>query len=585
MTQSGKRFRLLSLLVLLLAGLGLPAAAFCESPPEKTPKNVAILPFTAHAAEDLSYLTNGIRDMLASRLASGSSVSIIEKGAVDQALAAYGGSTLAEQARKIGADLKADYVVTGSLTALGNSLSLDAKVYSVEDTGRPQSFYANAESQDSIIMAIDQLAWNIGENLFGAQRPATLAQTAPAPAPSIAAPPQQPEYQTAHPDRMFLNSRPVGTYGANAPLIRPGGITTPSGFIKSQNFNMGLRGMDAGDVDGDGNIEIVLAGHNSVQIYRRNVNQLTRIGEFSTLARYVVHYVTLADLNGNGRMEIYVSAADPTEPRSFAVEWDGSQFVYLFENQPWYTRSMEVPGEGVILVGQQAKIDEPVARGIYKLAIEGNSLQKGEELHLPKGLNLFDFSYADLDGDGKHEIVAISQGDKLMVLQQNGNALWVSDEYYGGTTRYLGGVDYTDASAYHNHYVEDVRIYVPARIVIRDVNGDGISDVVINKNLSTASRLLEKMRSFPSGEIHALTWNGIGLTELWRTRKIDGYIADYELGPTMTLPPDKDGKEKTGAELFVGLILKSGGLNILKGAQSTVLTYQLEFANGQEEEK
>lgn len=576
MTKPGKFFRLFSVLVLFLTSFSFPATALSETAKTK-PADIAILPFEAHAAKDLGYLTSGIRDMLASRLASSGSITIVETSAVDQALAKAGKISLAEEFQKLGKKLGADYVVTGSLTAFGSSLSLDAKIYTVSGTTRPQSFYANAAKEDDIIMAVDQMAWNIGEQLFGTQRPATQMQTAP----TAAALPQQPDYQTAHPARAFIGSQTGGAYGT-APLVRPMGIMS-SGFTKSQNFRMGLRGMDVGDVDGDGIDEFVLASQNEVQIYRRDLNRFSKIGQASTPARYLIHSVTLADLDNNGKSEIYVSAADTEGPYSFALEWDGKDFGYLFQKERWYIRALEAPGEGLVLAGQKAEMDSPIAPGIYSLTRKGDTLQEVRKLPIPKGINLFDFSFADLDADGQHEIVAISQGDKLMVLQQSGKALWVSGEYYGGTTRYLGGTNYEDMSAYDEHHVPDVRIYVPARIIIRDINKDGLPDVIVNKNLSTASRILSKMRSYPSGEVHALTWNGIALTELWRTRKIDGYIADYQLGPEVTLPPaDAKSKETSGAELYVGLVLRSGGLNILKGVDSTVLTYQLDFSAEEE---
>jgi hypothetical protein len=113
------------------------------------------------------------------------------------------------------------------------------------------------------------------------------------------------------------------------------------------------------------------------------------------------------------------------------------------------------------------------------------------------------------------------------------------------------------------------RIYIPSRIVVADVNNDGIKDIIVNKNLSTSSRLFQNMKNYPSGEIHALTWNGIALTELWRTRKIDGYIVDYLLRP-------KEGN--SGAELLVGIILGSSPLELFGDQISTVLMYQLDYS-------
>ncbi|MDH5298934.1 MAG: VCBS repeat-containing protein, partial [Desulfobulbaceae bacterium] len=50
-------------------------------------KKIAILPFEVLAANDLAYLKEGVRVMLASRLAGGAGVAVVDRAAVDQALA------------------------------------------------------------------------------------------------------------------------------------------------------------------------------------------------------------------------------------------------------------------------------------------------------------------------------------------------------------------------------------------------------------------------------------------------------------------------------------------------------------------
>lgn len=77
---------------------------------------IAFLPFKANAPQDMSYLTNGIRDMLASRLASEVGLTVIDKTTVDKALASAGTPTQTEAFLKLGKALQADYIVAGSLT-------------------------------------------------------------------------------------------------------------------------------------------------------------------------------------------------------------------------------------------------------------------------------------------------------------------------------------------------------------------------------------------------------------------------------------------------------------------------------------
>jgi len=267
-----------------------------------------------------------------------------------------------------------------------------------------------------------------------------------------------------------------------------------------------------------------------------------------------------------------VSAADNKNPRSLAFEWlDSNKANYLFTDASWYIRAMQLPGEGMVLAGQRADFDKAIAPGIFRLNIEKNALKAGSPIAVPNSVNLFEFVIADLDNDGSQEIIAIDQDDHIRVMRSGGTVLWKSDEFYGGTTRFIGGESAINISGLLNNDNEE-RIYVPSRIIVADLNNDGIVDVLINKNLSTSSRIFKNMKNYPSGEIHALTWNGIALTEMWRTRKIDGYIVDYLLRPNET---------KTGAELLVGIILNSSAFDVLTEQTSTTLSYQLDFTKKQ----
>ena len=562
-----------SIAISLIVSVSLVAGAWAE---EKEPKgSIAFLPLSVHSSKDISYLREGVRDMLASRLASSAGVEVIDKAKVDSVVAGSGKIT-PEMYPEIAGRLQADYLVAGSLTALGGSVSLDAKVYSAERQEDPSSFFVTAQKEDEVIAAVDQLAWDIAEKIFAQSRPVLKTQQTQA---AGLAGGRVSGMTTTHPERAFVH--PSGSMYGGAPIVRPMGITGAYGFTKTQNFSLNLQAMDIGDVNGDGQDEVVLAGRNEVRVYQRSENRLTLFRQFPVLARFKVHYITLADLNENGIMEIYVSAADKKEPNSFAVEWQGKGFEYLFQDARWYVKALHVPGEDKVLAGQRASVNAPIKPGIHLLELKNGELQKVRQLSLPDSVNVFDFTYADLDGDRNEEIIVITQNDSLKVLSQSGqNTLWISDDHYGGTTKYIGEVQKLIDPSHEKtgmDYDETVldRIYIPSRILITDINNDGMQDVVINKNLSTASRVFRNYKSYPSGEIHGLTWNGIALTELWRTRKIDGYIADYQL---------KMNEDQQGGQLFVGLILRGKGMDFMSSKRSTVLTYQLDFSEAEKKE-
>ena len=325
--------------------------------------------------------------------------------------------------------------------------------------------------------------------------------------------------------------------------------------------------MDIGDVDGDSVVDIVMADQQRVYIYHRINNKLKEIGRVAIKSKkYSIHGVSVADLNNNGRAEIYVSAADEKKPRSFGLEWNGQKFDYIFTKAPWYLRTLLLDDGRTILIGQQAGQSSALRPGIYELRT-GAKLEIVRKLRLPGTVNLFDFALADLDEDGRAEIITIDQKDRLRVLEPGGRTLWKSDEYFGGTTRYIGE-DREDNDTRPGGSNE--RVYLPSRIIVRDMNRDGRVDVIVNRNPETATRAFRNLKNYPSGAIYCLTWNGMGLSELWRTRKISGYIADYQL----LVDPNSPDRY----ELFIGAGIGGDWLDYQAGGRSTILFYQLDVA-------
>lgn len=525
-------------------------------------ESVAIFPFEVHAPEDLSYLRNGIRDMLASRLATGAGVTIASKAKVDALFDTNSAAIQPDKLQSLAEQLNANYVVTGSYTSLGSGASIDAKVYSA-GLRTSQDFFATAPGQADVIMAINNLAWDIGEKIFGKAKP---AQAVNGHQPAVVSQVQQPVvvYQTAHPERAYL-----GNTGPGSPFIKPGGITGAFGFTKSQNFKMSMQAMDVGDVDGDGVDDVVIADRQNVKVYRVKEGVFGLIGEVSIAPHYKIHYLSLADLNKNGKAEIYVSSNENTTPNSFAIEWQGAQFDYLFKDSRMYIRAMEIAGEGLVLVGQSGAMDSPFEPGIYQLENSDGRPRKTVKIQVPDAINIFDFVMMDLEADGRTEVVSISQSDYLKVMNQGGKQTWSSADYYGGTTRFVGEAEMEKSAGQVKRY------YIPSRIVVTDLNNDQKMDVVVNKNLSSASRIFQNLKSYPNGEIHGLAWNGIALAELWRTSQIDGYIADYQLRKI-----GDDGK----AILYVGVILSTGVSEMFSASESTVLMYPLDLSPKEKKE-
>ena len=135
--------------------------------------------------------------------------------------------------------------------------------------------------------------------------------------------------------------------GASSGGENAGTQVSSQGVRKSSPLSMQMVTMAVGDLDGDGVEEIVLATDGELQFYHFREGRFAPIAKAPISKRLKIHAINLADLDKNGKMEIYISATDENTVSSLIAEWDKERGLQiLHKNIRWYLRPMEVPGEG-----------------------------------------------------------------------------------------------------------------------------------------------------------------------------------------------------------------------------------------------
>ena len=148
-------------IILTVVCLLWPALALCAEP------KVAVLPYTAHAQKGQAELRDLATDLVAKALAA-QGVAVVPAAQVNQALAGKAPATL-EAAQAAGKAVGAAWVVTGSITRIGEAISLEARLL---DVSSPTSFTAFAEGQGSgqIPALADKVASQLSNRLLGRQK-------------------------------------------------------------------------------------------------------------------------------------------------------------------------------------------------------------------------------------------------------------------------------------------------------------------------------------------------------------------------------------------------------------------------------
>ena len=162
------KFKAIVLCLFLVLLLALPSPSITQMRNPKKVYKVAILPFMIHSQENLDYLQAGIYDILTSRITVDDRIIVVERSLVERALLEEKPTRLDETAAsKIGMKIGADYIVLGSITKVGDYISLDARLISLTEEKPPLSAFTQHKGIDDVMVKIGDFAQDIGNKILG----------------------------------------------------------------------------------------------------------------------------------------------------------------------------------------------------------------------------------------------------------------------------------------------------------------------------------------------------------------------------------------------------------------------------------
>ena len=505
-------------------------------------RKILILPFTVHSEKDLTFLKQGAYDMLSTRLAQEGKVTVVGRQETEKMVADLPVPVTESQAVSLAKAAGADYAVVGSLTVFGDSISTDVRCVDVAGAAPVVTFSQAGKTQGDVIAHINIFARQVNEQVFGRK---------PAPAETAAAAQPVPDSRK-HPDKIWQESSGgIMVYGAQS-------TEGQASFAvwKSRKFPGDITGTSVGDVDGDGNSEIVFIQDTIVHVYRYAGGQFLRVVEFKEPSYHRFLGVDVADINGNGLAEIYVTdlPINSDRLRSFVLEWNGKTFEKIADGANWYYRVLDIPNRGKVLMGQERGTvtdtfgeNELYTGSVFEMRWQNNRLEPVERQLLPRRVNIYGFTMGDLLNDGGEMVAAFTPRDYIRVTDRSGNVEWTSDEPYGGSDTFME----LRTERKEDERVDDVqmdRFFLRQRLHITDIDGDGKNELLVVKNYDATGRFMEQTRYYKSGHIECLAWDAIGMRIKWKTQK-SGYISDYVIADL-----DNDGRN----EVVFAVTLKSG---------------------------
>ena len=526
------------------------------------PVKVVILPFQINAEKNLDFLKTGIQDMLSSRLSWKDKVVVMDKTAVNETVKSLGDFKGESLALLAGGQLKADYIISGSVTIIGQGASIDATLREITGKIEPISFFGQTNSLGGVIPEINRFATDINEQVFQHRTSSSLANTSQN---TLAAPPA---INTTTPNHLLKSASSGGTES----VINPNFETTAprgsnSGFWKSPPLPLRITGMDVGDVNNDGILETVVLTEDAIIIYQMVNNRMVKATEIPTSTLSHPLGVDIGDINGNGTPEIFISSLAPERNRanSYVLEFNGRSYPAITTNTSWYYRISKKNSGKLILLGQeQRKRDADIYTApVYEMEYQNDEYVPLRKILKGKTANVLGMAVGGLTPKTPTIMATLDRAEHIALFTETGNLTWRNREPSGGNMSiFFLPKDQAD---------DDQEIqFFPLRIRIHDIEGDGFPEILSATNHDNTIGFLSNSRSYDWGILESRSWKGTEMILNWKTSRLPGRISDFVVADF-----DNDGIDE-----LVAATVTEEGTTVMSQSRSRLVAYDLMVPQG-----
>ncbi len=541
-------------LILTFSMLTLINAAFAG------PVQVIIIPFEINAEKNLDFLKTGIQDMLSSRLSWEDKVVVMDKTAVNNTVKSLGDFKGESLALLAGGQLKADYIISGSVTVIGQGASIDATIRDITGKIAPVTFFEQTNSLGGVIPEINRFATTVNERVFQRRMEPDTSNTFQA---LLQNTPAIPSVNKATPNPMFKSASSGGFDSAINPNFKTEiSQNLSTGFWKSRPLALCITGMDVGDVNNDGIMEIVVLAKKSVIIYQIINNHMVKLTEIPTNSLSYPLGLDIGDINDNGIPEIFISSLAPERNRanSQVLEFNGKSYPVISKANSWYYRiSKSMPGQPVLLAQEQRTKDSNIyAAPVYEMKWQNNTYVPSRKILKGKVANVLGIAMEKDTDSSTYTVAAFDTKDHLTLYTDTSTNMWRSLDPAGGNmSSFILPKEYADDE-------RDLQFF-PLRIRIQDLNKNQIPEIITATNHGNTLGFLSNSRSYNKGIFESRSWKNTDMVLNWKTNALPGRITDFVVADF-----DNDGME----ELVAATVIKEDSTMISK-ASSRLVAYDL----------
>jgi hypothetical protein len=393
-----------------------------------------------------------------------------------------------KKARSVGAT----YILTGSVSRIGRTVSLDLNLAAADEPSKGRTV---------VVTGVDE------NPRKGQAMPPVFSRMATEAAARL--------------KLAFFGSDIVGEGAARRKIQKMSGTIS-----RSRNIPGEIVSVAYGDADRNGQKEVVAAYADSIIVFRVEGDDLQEKIRIENAGPGIVR-VDTADVNRNGTAEIIAVRFAAGKAYSDLWEFDGNAYHRVVRDIPYFLRIADMDKEGVVLFGQESDSVTIFKGPIFPIGISrygfGERKENEVPLPLPPGTSIY--SFTPLKKRGSMRYAVLGERDRLILLDEAGKKLWESLDAVMGTETSL---DPADASHPGQGTISGGmgRFHLPNRLFAVDLQGDRDDLLIVMNNLVTSGGYFENLRLFSNSEALCFAQDGDTLQLAWRSAQTGSSARD-----------------------------------------------------------
>ena len=376
--------------------------------------------------------------------------------------------------------LGAAYVLTGNLSRIGKTVTLDVTIAPVEEPGQGRTVVVSGTLENPSALTPQDLALFRRLGLEAALKTKYI----------------------------FFGDERVGEGPSAKNIPKISGTITRSASIDGEMVSAAFS-----DTDLDGKMEFVAAYADAIAVYRVEGDELREKARIPGAGPGLFH-VDAAGVTRNGIADIVAVRYEGGKALSDIWRFDGKEYRKITSGLPYFLRTADLGPEGIVLLGQASDPGTVFKGPVFRVAIQrdGKAEVKDRDRPLPLPEGTFLYGFTSLRKGKGVRYAVLGDRNRIHYLDEAGKELWVGLDAVTGTEITLAGTDR--------------RVQVPGRMAAVDLDRDGTDELVVLNDLVAAGTYFENLRIFAQAEILCFAQGESGLQLAWRSPQLDASARD-----------------------------------------------------------